>query len=82
MVRGRKKIDRTEINGLEKTSWLIFTVVYAIIFAILSGLIKYFLPELLFVWGVPVDIGMGVWLLGLALWSLISIFLQMYFKKV
>jgi len=77
--RKTKKLDK--IDGLEKTSWLIFTIIYAIIFAFLSGAIKFYLPEIVFIWGIPLDIGTGVWLLGLALWGVISIFLQMYFRK-
>jgi len=83
MVRGRTQghDDEFYIDGMEQGTWVIFTIVYALIFALLSGIITVYVDEIVFIWGMPFDFGQGIWIFGLALWGVISLLLQIYFKK-
>lgn len=75
----RKSINR--IDGMERSMWFGITIAYVIFVAILSGMTKVYLPEMLFLGAIPIDPQYGVWALGLALWIPISLLMQAYFKQ-
>lgn len=84
MGNSRRSIRRKtsgKIDGMEKSTWILFTIFYALFVGILSGIVKTKLPELVYIWGLPLDIQQTTWIFGLALWGLISIFLTAHFKK-
>jgi hypothetical protein len=82
----KKKIARVKrsvrkIDGMEMSIWFSMTIVYVIFVAILSGVTKVYLPDLIYLGKVPLDPQYGVWVLGIALWIPISLMMQAYFKK-
>ncbi len=79
--KNRRKSSVGRVDTMEKTNWLIFTIIYAVIFGILSGMIKVYLNDMIYIWSIPFDAGTFVWLFGLALWGIISIFLQAHYKS-
>jgi preprotein translocase subunit SecG len=83
MGNSRRSIRRKSgtIDGMEKSTWILFTIFYALFVGILSGIVKTQLPELVYIWGVPLDVQQTTWIFGLAFWGIISIFLQAHFKK-
>lgn len=80
-VQKKTKRARGRIDGLEAASWILFTLVYAVFVSFLGGFIKTQYNEIEYFWGMPFDLGQGVWILGLALWGIISLFLNIHYKK-
>jgi len=78
--KGKKKTPG-KIDAMEGANWIFFTLLYALFVAILSGIVKTQLPEIVYIWDIPLDIAQGVWVFGIALWGIISLFLNIHYKK-
>ena len=83
MVKNKKKpkYSKSKIDGIEKSTLCGFTIIYGIIFAIISGLSKVYLPEIVYIWNIPMDVGTGIWLIAMSVWGMIYLFLQMHYLK-
>lgn len=83
LKRGRRiiKSSKGEVDGIESSSWLFLTAVYSLFVAWLSGKVKTELPEIVYIWGEPLDIQQGVFVFGLALWGTLSMLINYFFKK-
>lgn len=79
IVRIKKSLKK--IDNMEMSLWFGLTIAYVIFVAILSGLTKTYLPEILMIGKIPLDPQYGVWALGIALWVPISLMMQAYFKR-
>lgn len=81
MGKPRRSSSLKKIDGMERSVWILFTIFYALFVGILSGLVKVYLPEIVYVWGIPLDVQQTTWIFGLALWGVISILLTAHFKR-
>lgn len=82
MAKKRKgKGSKGKIDTLEAMNWVFFTIIYSLFIAILSGIVKTKCPDIIYIWEIPVDIGQGIWVFGIALWGIISLFLNIHYKK-
>jgi len=79
LKRVKKAVKR--IDGMEMSLWFGITIVYVIFVAMLSGMTKAWVPDLLYLGGIPLDPQYGVFVLGIALWIPVSLILQAYFKQ-
>jgi len=79
--KGKKTSSKGRIDAVEGINWAIFTIIYSLFIAILSGIVKTTCPDILYIWGIPLDIGQGVWVFGIAFWGIISLFLNVHYKK-
>lgn len=77
-----KKQSPGRIDTIEQGNLFMFTLVYAIFVAILSGVSKVYLPEIVYLFNVvPIDVPQLVWILGLAIWGIITILLGIKYKR-
>lgn len=74
-------LKKGRIDGMEAGTWVMFTIIYAVFVGILSGSSKVYLPEIIYIFGLPLDAQAFTWILGIALWGVISILLQAHYKK-
>jgi len=70
-----------QIDGLEMGTWIVLTIIYVIFMMMVSGAVEVYLPEIIYVWGIPLNVNYGSYLAGIAIWGVISILLQYYFKN-
>jgi hypothetical protein len=79
IARVKKSVGK--IDNMEITLWFGITVAYVVFVAMLSGMTKAWLPELLYLGPIPIDPQYGVWAFMIALWIPMSLMLQAYFKR-
>lgn len=79
IIRVKKAVKK--IDNMEMSLWFGLTIAYVIFVAILSGLTQTYLPDILMVGAIPLDLRYGVWALGIAFWIPISLMMQAYFKR-
>lgn len=84
MMGNTKKISIRKIDGMEIGLWFTITILYVFFVMILNGIIKARFPDIIYLWGVPLDLSLGVWVLGVSLWVPMSLVLKQLFlrKKV
>jgi hypothetical protein len=70
-----------KIDGMEAGNWVMFTCIYAIFIGVMSGCARVYLPDLIYIFGVPMDVQQTIWVLGFALWGVLSILLKAHYEK-
>lgn len=80
MRKNRSSVGK--IDSMEWGMYLFLTVVYAIFIGIISGVSEYYLPTYIFLWKVvPLKITTSTYIFGIALWSIITLFLNVHYKR-
>jgi ABC-type Mn2+/Zn2+ transport system permease subunit len=69
------------IDPLELTIWLIFTALFAVGIMFLGGYVKENFNDVEYLWGQPLEMGQGTAIFGIALWGIISLLLNLHYKK-
>lgn len=77
----RMKNSVKRIDNMEISLWFGLTMVYVVFVAILSGISKAYLPDLLYLGKIPLDPQTGIWVFGVTMWIPMSLLLQAYFKR-
>ena len=64
------------VEGMDFQIWFTITIIYVIFVAIISGMVKVWLPDILYIGKLPLDPQYGVFALMIALWIPISLLLK------
>ncbi|MBD3343087.1 MAG: hypothetical protein GF353_28575 [Candidatus Lokiarchaeota archaeon] len=77
-----KKKSKGRIDKIEASNLILFTIFYALFLGILSGVVYVYVPNIIYVFDIiPIDVQKTVWVLGMALWGVLSILLGMKYKR-
>lgn len=79
LKKSRNAVKRVE--GMDFQIWLCITMVYVVFVAIVSGMVKVWLPDILFIGKLPIDPQYGMFALMIALWIPISLLLKALLVK-
>jgi hypothetical protein len=77
-----KKKKGVKIEGMNWRAWVLYTILYVVGLALLSGELKYRFPEPFIEIGfLHIDIQYGFFLLGLAIWAVATRYIAMRYEK-
>ena len=76
-----RKRSPGKIDPLELTTWLIFTILFAIGIMFLGGYISENFNDIEYLWGKPIQMSGGAAMFGIAMWGIISLLLNLHYKN-
>jgi len=75
-----RKGSKGRLDNTEWGQWCLFTLIYFIAYAIFGGFIKEKLADIYYIGQIPLDLQEGIWWLGLALYGMLSVGLNIKYK--
>lgn len=76
-----KKNSKGKIDRVEAANWIIFTLAYAIFIGFLYGYVSTEISDIIYVFNMPFDAQQSVIIFALAMWGIISLFMNIKFRR-
>lgn len=77
----KKKNSKGKIDRVEALNWVLFTIAYALFVGFLYGYVSTQVTEITYPFGIPFSAQQAVVVFGFAMWGIMSLFLNMKFRR-